>query len=332
MNINIPFAIALVLFSGSFVLATDALALSCYVEDGETSDMDVVDGLFSGEQETRLVLFRGDGGCRIRHESDSGTFSIADSFGFDGADFMGVCRDSSSGRDYALVYGGVGASVVYFQVLGVDEKMNPITVYSAIVHDDDDGTDLVDNDGVCLWQYAKKSRDDYAAALRELNGRIPSETVRKWLMRLKDHVILERAAYADSVGQESWLIIQMYTDWLYTLGIVLLLDQNTGEWRSIYDIPEGGSKVSIFRLHSMILRGDKLFAKKCDDCSGWGSYQSVVADLQTHPVEFIMTEDGFPEILESEAVLWNARLDVHPLEGDGENIPIHDIEKEIFAD
>ena len=200
---------------------------------------------------------------------------------------------------------------------------------------------LVSADGACLWRARLEARETVRAALSALRigkeaglgygepGRtfalptraVPAETVRHWLTALDAAaasegagyvVALEGAVYADDAARESWLVVQVLALTANEAeGAVLLLDRRKGAWRTIYDVPSGGTKTLNFPMRGMTVRGDRLFASVCVICDSWGAYRPFAIDLRRNRATL---------------------LDWEPESGSAENPPIRDVRRGVFSE
>ena len=268
---------------------------------------------------TRLLLSGGEYGCRIRHEGGWLPGKVA----ADAAWFVTVCRDAASGRDHAVLRWGSGQHHAVEVWAADPETGNPERFYDEAWGDDAPMAPgawwgiigaLVSADGACLWRAKLEARETVKAALSALRigraaglshdepGRtfalptraVPAETARRWLTALDAAaasegagyvVALEGAVYADDAARESWLVVQVLALTANEAeGAVLLLDQRQGAWRTIYDVPSGGTKTLSFPMRGMTVRGDQLFALICIDClddlRGWNAYRPFAIDLR----------------------------------------------------
>ena len=232
------------------------------------------------------------------------------------ASFEGVCRDPETGLDHAIVLKGSGQ---YFdiQIWSVDSASgNPILLHSEGWGDSvyppgyEWGLDLLmAKDGACRWrerQDADKSFKAGMAALRigttvEANEReidlptrpLPAAAVRHWLAALKNAATFEGAVYADGLGRDSWLVVQVLGKTLCDApGVVLVLDRRAGSWRTIYDVPSGCSKTLNYPLRGMVVKGDRLFASICKECDSWGLYNDYAIDLRSYRATFLDSRNG----------------------------------------
>ena len=303
-------------FAAAFVVfgADDARAFTfCRAKpDGET-----IRGFFiTTERKTRLDLFSTgpNSGCQLRH--DGGPTSDALSW-TDGAVFVGVCRDSVTGRDWAMVYRSAGqhADLGFWSV-------DPVT--RAVEHEyeetwtvwglEEDQYGEVVADGACLARERRagqallleamlalrpgnasgsEGRDEQqfnipvGTSLKLATRVIPEDEVRWWLLDLNSVrpavVKFEGARYADEAARESWSVIQVLGTRLDEApGVVLVLDRARHEWRAIYEVLSGGAKRLNFPMYDMVVNGDRLYATLCTYCSSWGNYGTFEIDLSTH--------------------------------------------------
>ena len=329
--------------------AVDSDRVFCWDE----GDSAVARGAFRrGGEPTRLLLLSGGerGGCRIRHEGGR----LPGRIDADGARFVTVCRDAASGRDHAVLHRSAGQHHDVEVWAADPETGNPERLYDEVWGDDaptEPGAEwgttgaLVAADGACLWRARLEARGTVETALSALligraaglehdePGRIfalptravPAETVRRWLTALEAIAApekagrvaaLEGAVYADDAARESWRVVQVLARTMYEAeGAVLLLDRRQGAWRTIYDVPSGGSKVLNFPMLGMTVRGDRLFASICIDCPddflGWDAYRPFEIDLRRNRATLLGREP------ESEPA---------------ENPPIHDVRRAVFSE
>ena len=263
--------------------------------------------------------------------------------------FVTTCSHPVSGRDHTLIYAQSGAYLSYAEIWSVDPatgnpKRDYFEVWGDLQFEGPALEPLVAADGSCRWQDRKKGRKLFHDAMsklcvgRELNLRRVAELLRvgrklnlnrvaelptrvvqpaavlKWLEALGGIAKLEGAVYASDADREAWRIVQVHGIWNCDAeGVVLLLDRKTGIWRSIYDVPSGCSKVLSFSLRDMVIKNNQLFVWACTSCSSWGFYEEFVVDLRTYRVAPVRAEEWF----------------VNPEEG--ENPPIVDIDREVFA-
>ena len=123
---------------------------------------------------------------------------------------------------------------------------------------------------------------------------------------------LEGAVYADDAARESWRVVQVLAQTMYEAeGAVLLLDRRQGAWRTIYDVPSGGTKTLSFPMQGMTVRGDRLFASVCIHCEDWGAYRSFEIDLRRNRATLLG---------------WEPESDY------ADNPPIRDVRRGIFSE
>ena len=251
------------------------------------------------------------------------------------ARIVDTCRHPVSDRTHTLIYTQSGAYLGYIEIWSADSASgNPVRDYVEVWGDlalqGAEMEELVAADGSCMWQERKKGRQLFDEAmsdlrvggeidnphrLSELPTRIvPAATVEKWLRALDGIARLEGAVYASDADREAWRVVQVHGVWNCDAGgVVLLLDRKTGDWRAIYDVPSGCTKVLSFSLRDMVVRHDRLFAWACTACSGWGFYEEFAVNLRTHRVAPVRTD----EVLRSGA--------------EGGNPPIVNIGHELFS-
>ena len=282
------------------------------IPSGET-----IRGFFvTPERKTRLHLFAKPdyGGCRLRHDggADSEPLGWADA-----AEFVGVCRDPVTGRDWALVYLAAGqhADLEFWSVL--PETKTPRLEYRevwTVSGLEEEQREEVMEDGACRARERKEVQallleamaalgtgdsgspagpieerfDIPVGASVDLPARpIPEAEVRRWLLDLSSTeppiATFEGARYADAAARESWTVIQVLGTRLDEApGVVLVLDRTRNEWRALYEVLSGGSKNLNFPILGMVVRGGKLFGSLCTYCDSWGSYDDFEIDLRTN--------------------------------------------------
>ena len=325
--------------------AVDSHHVFCWYEEGGSA---VARGAFRRDGEpTRLLLSGGERvGCRIRHEGGR----LPGKIRADAARFVTVCRDAASGRDHAVLHWSAGQHHAVEVWAADPETGNPERLYDEAWGDDaptepgavwgTTGT-LVGADGACLWRASLEARGTVKAALSALRigeeaglgggepGRtfalptraVPAETVRRWLTALEAAAApegagyiaaLEGAVYADDAARESWRVVQVLAQTMYEAeGAVLLLDRRQGAWRTIYDVPSGGTKTLSFPMRGMTVKGDRLFASVCVYCEDWGEYRFFEIDLRRNRATLLG---------------WEPESDY------AENPPIHDVRRAIFSE
>ena len=236
----------------------------------------------------------------------------------DNFDFADLCRDPVSGLDHMRFFrspGGASPGEVVYMYYDTN-KETLVEVFSDI--GDPDFHEYVEPewrvapktvgrgraaDGTCLWRDKKQAHETFKSAMSALRvGRsVPLDgidmkrryrlpvralhggTVRKWLKALSGIVTFEGAIYADDIGRNSWLVVQVLGTRLWDAeGAVLLLDRRKRTWKTIYDVPSGGSKQLNFPMHGMVVKGNRLYATMCTDCEWWGAYSDFVIDLRTN--------------------------------------------------
>ncbi len=299
---------------------------------------ETVRGFFvTPERKTRLHLYTkpDEGGCRLRHDGGPASEPFP-SAGY--AEFAGVCRDPVTGRDWALLYRAAGqyADLGFWSV-------DPVTRAPRLEYEEawtvwgleEEQYGEVVAGGECL---ARKRREVQALLLEamtalgtgdrgsvdgpdeerfdlqldesvELPARpVPEEEVHRWLLALGSAqpaiATFEGARYADDASRESWTVIQVLGTRFYEApGVVLVLDRARNEWRALYEVLSGGSKILNFPMRDMVVSGDRLFGSLCTDCSGWGRYDDFEIDLRTNRAtrlaivpDFGFEEDGNPLI------------------------------------
>ena len=230
-------------------------------------------------------------------------------------EFADLCRDPVSGLDHLRFFrspGGASPGEVVYMYYDT-RKETLVEVFADI--SDPDFHDYVEGewqeaapktlgsgravDGTCLWRNKKQAHETFRSAMSALRidrsvplspidlkrrYRLPvrvldGETVRKWLTALDGIVTFEGATYADDAGRNSWLIVQILGTRLWDAdGAVLLLDRHKGTWKTLYDVPSGGSKQLNFPMRGMVVKGDQLFVSMCTDCEWWGAYSDFVID------------------------------------------------------
>ena len=249
--------------------------------------------------------------------------------------FVTTCRHPVSGRDHTLIYAQSGAYLSYAEIWSVDPATgNPMRDYFEVRGDQQfEGAgleQLVAADGSCRWQDRKKGRKLLHDAMsdlrvgREINPRrvselptriVPAAVVHKWLKVLHGIARLEGAVYAGDADREAWRVVQVHGVWdCDAEGVVLLLDRRTGNWRAIYDVPSGCSKVLSFSLRDMVIKDNRLFVWACTACESWGYYEEFIVDLRTLRVAPLREDEWLRSAEE------------------GENPPIVDIDRELFSD
>ena len=273
-------------------------------------------GDFLGDgREVGLALWNVDPGCRIGRADGEGRsaqlVSGKDAWPFDGfAKFVSACRDPVSGRDRAIVHGSSG----HYHAIAIWAMEPPPTppeplyteAWGSSVYGESGrwGIDLlVAADGACLWRERKRRFDAYDAAMTALridrgaesedgesddarSGPLPwreiaAEEARARLAALRGIARFEGAVYADAAARERWLVVQILGGaFCDAEGAVLLLERETGRWKSIYDVPTGCSKAWNYPMRGMVVAGDRLYAGLCIDCMYWGSYADFEIDLR----------------------------------------------------
>ena len=268
------------------------------------------------ERKTRLHLFAkpDDGGCLLRH--DAGPAS--EPFGWaDAAELVGVCRDSVTGRDWAVVYLAAGqhADLEFWSV--DPETRTPRLEYREVWTVwglEEEQREEVMEGGACRARERQAVQallleamvalgtgnggsattpveerfDIPMGASVELPARpIPEEAIRRWLLALSSAepriATFEGARYADAAARKSWTVIQVLGTRLYEApGVVLVLDRTRNAWRALYEVLSGGSKNLNFPMLDMVVSGDKLFGSLCTYCDSWGSYDDFEIDLRTN--------------------------------------------------
>ncbi len=253
--------------------------------------------------------------CFLQHEA--GPFSPV---GGTHTHLLGVCRDPVSGRDHATLstsFGG-NSGIASLQYWSVQPATKQMTLEYSEYHGAE-GAASSDAAGQCLWREDQKAREtfDQAMAALQIGGNqgeetlnsadrkkldiavgetlalptreIPAAVVRHWLRALVAdpfvRVTFETARYSDESPTLSWRILQILGQ--HTCGapgVVLLQDTRSGQWRSIYNVPSGCSKVNNFPLQNMIITGETLFANFCINCIFWGQYANFILDLPTNRV------------------------------------------------
>ena len=242
-------------------------------------------------------------------------------------DFADLCRDPVSGLDHMRFFrspGGASPGEVVYMYYDTN-KETLVEVFSDI--GDPDFHEYVEPewrvapktlgrgraaDGTCLWRDKKQADQTFKSAMSALRigkdvpldgvdlkrrYRLPAralhgETVRKWLKALSGIVTFEGATYADDAGRNAWLVVQVLGTRLWDAeGAVLLHDRRKGTWKTIYDVPSGGSKQLNFPMHGMVVKGNKLYASLCTDCEWWGAYSDFVIDLRTNRAA-LLDRDG----------------------------------------
>ena len=322
------------------------------IPDGET-----VRGFFvTPERKTRLHLYTkpDDGGCRLRHDGGpmSEPFRSAEA-----AEFVGVCQDPATGRDWALVYLAAGqyADLQFWSVDPVTRELHleHEEVWTVWGLEEEQREEVVDG-AACLVRERQQAQAEFLEAVIALGAgvgfsfsdggeagpierrldvpvgtsvelsvrAVPEEEVRERLLALSSArplvATFEGARYVDAAARESWAVIQVLGTRLYEApGVVLVLDRAKNEWRSIYQVPSGGSESLNFPMLDMVVSGDRLFASLCTDCSSWGNFDDFVIDLRTNRAtrieiapDFGFEEEGNPPIPEIGAVL--GRSDSNP--------------------
>ena len=250
-------------------------------------------------------------------------------------EFVNTCRHPVSGRNHTLIYAQSGAYLAFVQVWSVDPATgNPVRDYDEITGDlllqGVGMEELVAVDGSCVWQERKEGQrllDEAMPDLRvgtkvnfgevsELPTRIvPAATVHKWLNALDGFARIEGPVYTSDADREAWRVVQVRgIRHCETEGVVLLLDRKTGVWRAIYDVPSGCTKVLSFTLRHMVIEDNRLTAWACRICDSWGSYEKFAVDLRTHRV--VTLEEGETMMGYDE----------------GWNLPVGDIDRELFSD
>ena len=294
--------------------------VSAYVSCYDGRETAAVPGSFSeagSGQETRFLLAPdADRGCTVRHE---GGDAVNVGNIWTGAHLAGVCRDSETGRDHAILHASAGQHSDV-QIWAVD----PATGSAVMLHSEawvdslyPSGQEwglnfLIAADGACHWRERQDAHQSFKAAMAalrigadlEVDGSefdlptrpVPAETVRRWLPVLKNAATLEGAVYADEAGREAWLVVQVLGRTLCDAeGLVLLFDRQRKSWMTIYDVPSGCSKTLNFPMRRMVVKGDRLFASICWSCSGWGYYRDHVIDLRSFHATSLDPGDG-PEL------------------------------------
>ena len=247
--------------------------------------------------------------CFLQHED--GPLSPA---GNHWTEFAGICRDPVTSRDHAILYstnsGSGSISRMEYWSVRPDTKQMALEYHQNVVEGE---LPLVDADGGCVWRQHKTEHDvfnDAIAALRagtelELGEEaltlevgatrtlptrpLSDDDVRHWLHALHTQApafaTFETARYSDDSHTQSWRILQILGRQLCDApGVVLLQDTRSGQWRSIYDVPSGCSKVLTFSLLDMLIKGDTLFAYFCTVCVHWGQRANFMLDLPTNRV------------------------------------------------
>ena len=253
--------------------------------------------------------------CFLQHED--GPLSPA---GGTHTDLLGVCRDPVSGRDHATLstsFGGT-SGLAYLQYWSVQPATEQMTLEYSEYHGEIQERPS-SAAGQCLWREYQKAREtfDQAMAALQIGGNqseetlnsadhkkldiaegetlalptreIPAAVVRHWLRALVAdpfvRVTFETARSDGGSDDQPWRLLQILGQ--HTCGapgVVLLQDPRSGQWRSIYNVPSGCSKVTNFSLKDMVITGDTLFAYFCIDCIFWGQYANFRLDLPTNRV------------------------------------------------
>ena len=285
---------------------------------------DEIHGLFvTMERKTQLRLFSNgtDDGCRLQHEDGP----VSDDLSWvDAARIVGICRDSVTGRDWAMVHWSAG-QYFDFGFWSVDTVSQAVELeyeeawtewglegnrygeFEAnglcLARERMAGQSLLNeailslrvNDSSDTGERDETQFDIPVGARMQLDTKvITEEEVQRWLRDLisvRPKVVkFEGARYSDKSSRDSWLVIQVLGTRFYNAsGVVLVLDRVENEWRAIYDVLSGGSKRLNFPMYNMFVEGDKLFAKLCTDCDGWGYYGDFGINLRTHQVTRLAT-------------------------------------------
>ena len=252
--------------------AGDAQALNCY-EDRVIGARDTERGFFvDPARKTALSLrpspcsYTGDVecdyACVLQHEDGP----AAKMEPFDYAGTHGVCRDSVTGLDHALVHLASGKYMAV-QLWSVNPASGEVKrEYQEAWYDLADGlgiegrTLLVGADGRCLWRNRQQGYEVFQNLLSTLRvgkeadlpflegasvvlpvREVPAEVVTQQLLAL-DAVQprlaeFEAAVYADEAGRAAWRVIQVTgTTLREARGVVLVEDRRTGVWRTMFDV------------------------------------------------------------------------------------------------
>ena len=275
-----------------------------------------IEGFFvRSERKTRLHLFSHPSGkgCHLRHENGPNSKVVLQG---DAAELVGVCRDPATGRDWALIYRAAGqyADLGFWSVdpvagavkLEYEEAWTVWGLEEDQVHEVLAGDLCRARERQAVLTLLMQALSVLRADPREDDGQkerfsiavgasielatrvIPQEAIHRWLSALASAqptiAEFKGALYADDETFRSWTVIQVLGTRLYDApGVVLVWDRKRNEWRALYDILSGGRHSLNFPMYSVVLKGNKLFAQLCMDCSGWGSYAYFEIDLKDAP-------------------------------------------------
>ena len=245
-------------------------------------------------------------------------------------EFMGRCRDPVTGRDHATLStsSGGNSGLSLLQYWSVQPDTQQMTLEYRDLHGEEDPAfederELLPRPSSvarpCLWGKHQKATETFYGAMaalgtgtkldekaldlevgatRTLPAReISDEVLRHWLRALLAdplvRVTFETAwAYSGS-ADPAWRLLQILGQRTCDApGVVLLQDTRSGQWRSIYDVHSGCSKVTNFPLYDMRIAGDTLFAKFCTDCIYWGQYGTFTLNLLTNRVTRLEEAEG----------------------------------------
>ena len=228
-----------------------------------------------------------DHNCVLQHEDGP----IAQAGGFDGGGIAGVCRDSVTGLDHALVH-TVAGQYTEIQFWSVDPVSGEVKrayeeAWSAL----GDGLTienrdlLVDADGRCLWRDRQQGHEVFLNVLsalrvgqdadlpegagivlpvRELSAEVATQQLLALDAVQPRLAEFEAAVYADQAGRTTWRVIQVMGTTLHDArGVVLVEDRRTETWQALYDIRvgSGGMESLHYPAQFMVVAGNTLTAK-----------------------------------------------------------------------
>jgi len=221
--------------------------------------------------------------------------------------FIELCRDPDTGLDQLLFAQSPGGTA------NGDEK-NALFVYydqqDAVFTTADIDAQFVD-DSCSLAQAEERAsqRVDYSEMIDVLKPpeadkhQLRSKALPGFTLKQMRHIMaqansMEKHAawegsgdliqpsefHIDKLAKNSlWRIVTVYYAGPGDLssGVVLAQNRKTAAWRSIYTIPEGGSKVALYLPYDAKLQGNHLQLNLCTDCSWWGTYAPFLIKLDS---------------------------------------------------
>ena len=223
----------------------------------------------------------------------------------DRAAIVNACRDLATGRVHTVIHTQSGASFSAVEIWSADPATgNPARDYAEVWGDMlSEGIgmeELVATDGTCVWPQRREARKVFGEAIAALRVwkqadflrafRLPTriltpETVRRWLQALEGIATLEGALYDTDEDRHAWRVVQVFGGWACDAkGAVLLLDRETGVWRTIHDIPSGCMKTLNYPLRGMVVRDDRLFVLAGDRWRGYGDFVIDLRTMRTAPL------------------------------------------------